>query len=241
VVAETPLAITLSQHTDKYVTNANLVHSGLGDKWFAPAVFGNESGVSIWSMLGFADNQILNSKKKGNVQTLVDEVKSALAAGSVGTVSATVTQATSDSSEVHLTSTYPSTLENPGGLYITSDKLTSGSTYETRVHPDRNHTEARPENIFEWVQFDVARYYWVQHQSDVLHWHYLNGTTINDFDIKLESQSRVPLSHKNGIGDYHLVLVFETIDHDEYSGDYVRKYNAEGYALAHTPQTIIKP
>lgn len=238
VQSETPLSINLTQHTSKYNTEITLTHSGLGSKWFAPASIGNE-GTSLWKRMGFNDNQIINGKD-GNLDNRLSAIQLALQENSVGTSSAVLTQANADSSFVDVVSTFASTVENPGGLYIVSDKLTSGSTYETRLNPDRLHTEARPENILEWVQFGVDRYYWVQHQSDVLHYHYLNGATINDFDIRLESASRTALNHKGGIGEYNLVLVFETIDHDEYTAEYVRQYNADGYALAHTPQTIRK-
>lgn len=236
VISETPLTINLSQNTNKYNTEITLTHSGLGDKWFAPAVIGNE-GTSLWKKMGFSDNQIIDGKS-GNLENKLSAIQLALQEGSVGTASAVLTQANADSSTIDLVSNFASTVENPGGLYIVSDKLTSGSTYETRLNPDRLHTEARPENIFEWIQFGVDRYYWVRHQSDILHWHYLNGDTINDFDIRLESEARTLLNHKGGIGEYNLVLVFETVDHDEYTADYVKQYNADGYALAHNPQTI---
>jgi hypothetical protein len=240
VVAETPLGINFTQHTSRYNTEITLIHSGLGDKWFAPVIIGNEGDVPLWKRLGFSESQIINAKN-GNLTSRITEIQSALQEGTVGSISAVLTQANADSSKIDVVSHYASTIENPGGLYIVSDKLTSGSTYETRLNPDRLHTEARPENIFEWVQFGVDRYYWVQHRSDVLHWHYLNGATINEFDIRLESEARTPLNHKGGIGEYNLVLVFETIDHDEYTAEYVRQYNADGYALAHTPQTIRRP
>lgn len=237
VVAETPLTMNFTQHTSKYNTEISLTHSGLGDKWFAPAVIGNEGSISLWKKMGFGDTQIINVKD-GNLENRLAAMQLSLQDGTVGTTSAVLTQANADSSSIDLVSNFASTVENPGGCYIISDKLTSGSTYETRLNPDRLHTEARPENIFEWVQFGVDRYYWVQHQSDILHWHYLNGATIHDFDIRLESEARTLLNHKGGIGEYNLVLVFETIDHDEYTAEYVKQYNAEGYALAHNPQTI---
>ena len=46
----------------------------------------------------------------------------------------------------------PTTIENIQGLYLTSDALSSGSTYQT--NDTNGHLQAKPYNILEFIQFN---------------------------------------------------------------------------------------
>ena len=229
VIDEQPLGITFSQHNDNYTVSADFVHSGDGVKYFLPFFLGE--GEPIWSKLGFSDSQIFNSKKHGNIEEGIDLVVADISSGGL-------VMKLNPAEQFQVVSHNPATLENPGGMYIVSEKLTSGSTYETRINPTSKHTEARPQSILEWINFDVGRYFWIQHKPPVLHYHYLDGAEVRDFDISIESQSRRLLSFKEGIGEFNLVLVFETLDVQEYTPEFNQKYNARGYDIMHEPQSI---
>lgn len=236
ILTEDPMGITFSQDTEHYNIRINLIISS-GDKWFLPVVEANDV---LWSYLGFTENQV-TTLTTGQGEPYILGIQARLAEPDNGRLGIlpSLAQAGTDQTAFNMISNLPTTIENSGGIYLTSDTLTTGSTYETRKHPDKLHTEAVPMNILEWIQFDVARYSWVHYQSNILHWHYLNEASIADFDITMRSQSGQILTHRE-CGNYNLVLVFETVDHDEVSAEFIRAYNKEGYNLAHRPDRVQK-
>ena len=241
VISEDPMNIELSQDTDNYTVRVNLTIAS-GDKWFLPVQ--ENDAQTMWSSLGFTDHQILTHRRYAQPETedtLTSDISHRLKEAGYGGLGSSdvITQAGSDLTSFNLVSKLPATIENSGGLYLISDALTTGSTYESRKHPDKLHTEAVPMNILEWIQFEVDRYSWVHFNANTVHWHYLNNASIADFDIVLKSQSGQTLTHKE-CGNYNLVLVFETIEQDEVSASFIRQYNKEGYAIAHTPDHVRK-
>ena len=230
--SENSLLIVFQQHSDKYNIQVKLTQDS-GDKWFMPV--SDDSSHAIWTQLGFADNQVLNLRNASStLEQMATVYSAALNTASYGGLSvvSNIAQADTVLETINFVSTLPATIENSGGLYIVSDDLTTGSTYESRTNPNTKHCEAVPMNILEWVQFEVDRYHWVQYQSQTLHYHYLNDKSITDFNIILKSQFGQILTH-NECGNYNLVLVFETIEHDEISANFIKAYNREGYTLAH--------
>ena len=68
--------------------------------------------------------------------------------------------------------------------------------------------------------------------SNVMNFHYMNDVSVSDFEVSLLSSAGRPLKI-NECGHFSLVLMFETISHDEISAEFIKQYNDEGYALAH--------
>lgn len=240
VDSESPLHVNIEQHTDKYHITVKLTQSS-GDKWFA-AVKKSEN-QSLWSLLGITRAQMFPAQGYTFAQWVEQVTLSLSTVGADAVVigltgsDANLFRASTDSTLVRMIGSLPADIENAGGLYLTSDTLTTGSTYETRNHTEHLHTEAVPMNILEWIQFEVDRYSWVQHKADILHYHYLNNANLTDFDIQLRSVNGVPLDFKE-CGEFNLVLVFETIEEDEVSAEFIKAYNEEGYALAHIPNRL---
>ena len=53
--------------------------------------------------------------------------------------------------------------------------------------------------------------------------------------LQVRSENGTTFNH-NEIGEYNIVLVFECVVEDEFSAEYIKQYNKEGYNLAHTPE-----
>jgi hypothetical protein len=68
------------------------------------------------------------------------------------------------------------TVENIHGLYLTSDALANGNTYQTTNH--NGHLRAKPTNILEFIQFDKQHYSTISYKPENLHYHYLNGNNL---------------------------------------------------------------
>lgn len=242
---EQPLQVTFSQDPDEYFINIS-VSKGVGDegdKWFSPY----QSRHTIWRLLGFADTQVVNTlKRKSNVLDVVAEeilrynikVETGVEDERFSYYEYAKLQAGSSGTPTTLSSNLPTTIESPAGIYLTSDALTSGGTYETRTHPDSLHLDAMPQAILEFIQFDQNRYSWIHYNSALPHYHYLNDTSLHDIDIQVRSENGQILSHAE-VGDYNLVLVFECLVEDEYSAEFIKAYNSYGYDIAHTPERIV--
>lgn len=127
-------------------------------------------------------------------------------------------------------------MENIQGIYLTSNSLVPGGTYESSL--SGGHLRATPKNILEFVQFDNSHYSTIAYKPDVLHHHYLNGKEINNIDIGI-SNTNGEYYKWNEIGHFHLVLVFECLIQDEVSAQFIRQYSREGYDKAHTPDKIV--
>ena len=116
--------------------------------------------------------------------------------------------------ETTYTAANPTTIENIQGLYLTSDALSSGSTYQT--NNNNGHLQAKPCNILEFIQFDKEHYSTISYQPQHLHYHYIHGKSSNQIDIGLTNHDG-KLYKWNEIGRFHLVLVFEVELTDEIS------------------------
>jgi hypothetical protein len=91
--------------------------------------------------------------------------------------------------------------------------------------------------ILEFIQFDQSRFSWIHYNSAMPHWHHLNDTSLHDIDIQVRSENGTIFNHSE-IGEYNLVLVFECVVEDEFSAEFIKQYNREGYNLAHTPERV---
>ena len=251
VVAEASLTMVFNQNTNNFKTEITVTQSS-GSKWFVPLKENRvyraeeENGVPtsaisrirvgnsgrLWEELGFTTNQMITPS---NI-----EVFAAAFPGSADPDDATVYPLfkASRTGTTNI-SKHAATLENLNGLYLTSDTLTNGNTYETRINTTNGHNDAVPKNILEWVQFDQPTYSYIHYNANIIHWHYLNEKTINSFDIQLRTANG-DLMNAEDVHRYNLVLVFETVEHDEVSAQFIRQYNQEGYDLAHRPDRIIR-
>lgn len=234
VTIEPPLGIVLSQDTNNYHINLALSRASTddGDKWFSPV---NEKS-SIWKLLGFVNTQIINKLKRK--ATELDDIANVLPNPSpqYAYYNALFQAGTSGTPTQHR-GVLPATIESPSGIYLTSETLTSGGTYETRTNPDSHQLEAVPQAILEFIQFDQSRFSWIHYNSAMPHWHHLNDTSLHDIDIQVRSENGTIFNHSE-IGEYNLVLVFECVVEDEFSADFIKQYNREGYNLAHTPERV---
>jgi len=130
----------------------------------------------------------------------------------------------------------PTTIENIQGLCLTSDALSSGSTYQT--NDNNGHLEAKPCNILEFIQFDKEHYSTISYQPEHLHYHCINGKALNQIDIGITNHDG-KLYKWNEIGRFHLVLVFDLELNDEISKEFIKLCNEEGYDKAHTADKLI--
>jgi len=232
VVDEAPLNILLSQDGDNYhiILTIGRAETDDGDKFFCPV---NERS-SIWKLLGFVNGQIINKLKRKAKE--LEDVASVLPEPSpsypyIGALFRAGTYGT----PLRHRGMLPTTIESPSGIYLTSETLTSGGTYETRTNPDSHQLEAVPQSILEFIQFDKSRYSWIHYNASMPHWHHLNDTSLHDIDVQVRSENGTIFNH-NEIGEYNLVLVFECVVEEEFSAEYIKQYNREGYNLAHTPE-----
>lgn len=232
VSGEAPLGISLSQDPDEYHINISLTRpsSDAGDKWFSPV---NEK-TSIWKLLGFVNTQVINKLKRKAKE--LDDIANVLPnpSSEYAYYQALFQAGSSGTPNIHR-GFLPATIESPAGIYLTSDTLTTGGTYDTRTNPDSHQLEAIPRAILEFIQFDKSRYSWIHYNSAMPHWHHLNDVSLHDIDIQVRSENGTIFNH-NEIGEYNLVLVFECVVEDEYSAEFIKQYNKEGYNLAHTPE-----
>jgi len=227
---ETPLQITFSQELSSFRIKIAL-NGGLNDKWFSPVL---KKG-SIWKHLGFTDNQMFHDEKLFDLVADILEVGRQLDYGTQDDYDY-VFEAGQSSNTFEYKGTLPATIESPHGLFITSDALTSGDTYESRVNPNGLYLEAVPSRILHFVQFNSGRYSYVHYDaSSQSHWNHLNNTSLHDIDIQLRSENGTILSHKE-CGEYNLVLTFECLVEPEFSSEAIEAYNTEAYRKEHVPQ-----
>jgi len=236
---ETTSLITFSQSLTNYTVQISLVNPGSGSqgqKYFAPV----ERNNALWSVLGFTFDQIVNTNKRKATEQLDDDeqiiydTKAEVQASQLG---AEFQLMGTTASPAIIQGQFPSTFESPSGIYITSDALTSGSTYETSISQENLNVIAKPVNIMEWIQFDTDRYSYVHYENQTPHYHYLNNTNLVDFEIELRSADGHILKY-NECGAFNIVLALQTIDHDEVSAEFINAYNDEGYKLAHTKDKL---
>ena len=232
-VNESALGVTFTQNPTTYRVFVALSNS-YGTKYFAPI----DKRNSIWRLFGFVDRQIVNLLKRK--ADSLNDVGTAIADGMTTAYPYyfAVTQAGTSGSPSVVGGNLPSVVESPNGLFLTSDRLTSAGTYETRTDPQSFALMASPSNVLEFIQFDVSRYAWVHYDAYQPHYHYINDENIQDFDIQLRSEIGTLLNHDE-CGDFNLVLAFETIVEPTYTKQFLQAQANEAYTIAHTPERII--
>jgi len=199
-----------------------------GSWWFVPVKSRTDTNDGLWLDFGF-DASHLTDERDLSVSYLEEnltmprpgfyEMYSSYASG-----------------ETTYTAANPTTIENIQGLYLTSDVLSSGSTYQT--NNNNGHLQAKPCNILEFIQCDKEHYSTISYQPQHLHYHYINGKSLSQIDIGLTNHNG-QLYRWNEIGRFHLILVFEIELNDEISKEFIKLYNQEGYEKAHTADKLI--
>jgi len=223
------LVLTQDPNTFRVSVKATVGSNNGGDWWFVPLRRTNDTNDGLWLDLGF------------DASHLTDE--STLSASSLEpnlTFEGTPGFYKMSTSYPDGATTYvapnPTTIENIQGLYLTSDALSSGSTYQT--NDNNRHLQAKPGNILEFVQFDKEHYSTISYKPEHLHYHSLNGKPLNQIDIGITNHDG-KLYKFNEIGRFHLVLVFEVELTDEISKEFIKLCNEEGYEKAHTADKLI--
>ena len=244
---EQPLGISFSQDASTYKIKIDFTNTSPSSKWFCPI----SRKHSLWNVLGFVDSQIVNASKRkimgfsqqtGSSQGdytesfIVDSLSALIGSGSQH-IDGNATHEVEPNVPSHIQGVLPTLFESPSSIYLCSDTLTSGSTFESRNNPEHTHTECVPMPILEFIQFTSSRYTHFHYTAQLPHYHYLNEQNVSRFDIQLKSADGIPL-YFNEIGHFNIVLTFETVDHDEYSEEFVKAYNAEGYDILHRPDNI---
>ena len=135
-----------------------------------------------------------------------------------------------------LPANHATSMENVQGIYLTSQALVAGGTYESKLL--NGHIQATQKNILEWVQFDRSHYSQISYRPDVLHQHDLNGKEIHHIDVNVTDVNGKIYKWRE-LGHYQLVLMFECLIQDEISAEFIRQYNAEGYQKEHTKQNLM--
>lgn len=230
---EVPLGIAFDNTVNtNYRTQVGLSNA-YGTKYFAPV----NTKTSIWRILGYVDSQVVNLKKRKRQD--LDDI-----AGTIPTLStadfyySALVLAGSLSVPNIVSGNLPAVVESPSGVYLTSNKLTSGGTYETDTDPMSFALRANPSNVLEFLQFTTGRGGWVHYDALQPHYHYLNDENIQDFDIQLRSEVGTLLNHDE-CGDYNLVICFECVVEPTFTPQFLQAQANEAYTLAHTPEKII--
>jgi len=204
-----------------------------GEWWFVPLKRRNDTNDRLWLDFGF-DASHITDESQLSVSSLDLNVTSEGMPGFYKMLTSYP-----DGATIYVAAnptTNPTTIENIRGLYLTSDVLSSGSTYQT--NDNNGHLEAKPCNILEFIQFDKQHYSTISYKPEHLHYHYLNGKALNQIDIGITNHDGKNYKW-NEIGRFHLVLVFEVELHDEISKEFIKLYNEEGYEKAHTADKLI--
>lgn len=234
---ETSLGMVFSQDQTNYNINVSLTYGGTGSKYMAPRNGKN----NLWKLLGFSETQVLNiMKRKIRGINDTDEPNFSDILGGLPSTSAypSVVLAGTSGTPFVLSGVFPATIESPEGMFITSETLTTGGTYETRINQDTLHMEAFPTSILEFIHYNSDRFSWIHYNTSTPHYHYLNKTSIHELDIQLRSANMTILSHKE-IGEYNMVLVFECLAEPEFGPKFIKEWNDEGYRMAHEKERVI--
>lgn len=239
-VNEAASELVFSQDPGTYQIQISLKNSGTGThgvKYFQPI----HTPFTFWNRLGFSESQLRTRGKRKRTSEYVSDdamdIGEAETAAESVVIPANMTLMGYNTFYM-LVSQFPTHIESDAGVYLCSDALTKGGgTFETTINQDNLHVVARPVNILEWVQFDQARFSFVNYNAKMPHLHFLNEASVQDFDISLRSAHGKPLKIDE-CGHFNIVLMVETLEHDEITADFIKKYNEEGYALAHQKDRI---
>ena len=222
------LALTQDPDTFRVSIKATVGSGNTGEFWFVPLKSRNDTNDGLWLDFGFDSSHLTDesdlsvSYLKGNLTYPTPGFYEMYTSYSAG--------------ETTYTAANPTTIENIQGLYLTSDALSSGSTYQT--NNNNGHLQAKPCNILEFIQFDKEHNSTISYQPQKLHYHHINGKSLNQIDIGLTNHDG-KLYRWNEIGRFHLILVFEISLNDEISKEFIKLYNEEGYEKAHTADKLI--
>jgi len=218
--------ITMDYNPDTYKVGLNGVGGG-GTFTYLALVPLRGDGDDLWNSLGFTQDQTVPIQSFG--ENIYDQDAQEYEF-----------HKSTDSSDEKLvpilTANHPTSMENVQGIYLTSQALVAGGTYESKLI--NGHIQANPMNILEFIQFDQSHYSTISYRPDVLHQHYLNGKDINQIDINV-TDTNGKLYRWSEIGHFQLVLVFECLIQDEISAQFIKQYNIEGYQKAHTAQNLM--
>jgi len=223
------VVLNLDPDTFRVDVKATIGSNNAGDWWFAPLKRKHESNDGLWLDLGF-DASHLTDEAELSISSVDPQLTYE------GTPGFYKMSTSYPDGETTYVADNPTTIENIQGIYLTSDALSSGSTYQT--NDNNGHLEAKPCNILEFIQFDKEHYSSISYKPEHLHYHYLNGKAINQIDIGITNHDG-KLYKWNEIGRFHLVLVFEVKLNDEISKEFMKLYNEGGYEKAHTADKLI--
>ena len=234
---ETPMVATFTQIRQTLATDVEydyhikleLSSSAPGIKYFAPI----SKQTSLWRHLGFGEGQVINSLKRVKVE--LDDIAENLL--NLQTTYVYYRSLTFVGTSSELLSFFPAIIESPNGVYITSDQLTSGETFETRINQNSLFCEGVATNILEFVQFTLGRYSYIHKDYTLPHWHGLHKKDLHEIDIQLRSEEGTLLSFAE-VGDFNLVLSFECAVLNEVSPSDMKAFNEEGYRLGHMPDNV---
>jgi len=173
---------------------ATIGSGNAGDWWFVPVKSRNDTNDGLWLDLGF-DASHLTDERDLSVSYLEEN----LTYPTPGFYEMYTSYP--DGSTTYIAAN-PTIIENVQGLYLTSDALSSGSTYQT--NNNNGHLQAKPCNILEFIQFDKEDYSTISYQPQHLHYHYINGKSLNQIDIGLTNHDG-QLYKWNEIGRFHLI------------------------------------
>jgi len=235
--AESPLIVTFNQNDSIYI-NSLAFDSGNNIKLFALSAV--TSSHSVWEMLGFEKNKMLNQT---TANIVLDYLRTHFT--SVELADSPSTKLRDDTTlnkylircckddlpiaDRTLTALHSGTRENLPGLFICSDKLGSDS-FESVAHGTEN--VATPSNVIQYIPNTEPKYSYINHTPDMLMWHSLLDSSIHKFDIKLRDH-KGQLFGLNSLPDFQMTLMFDTVQEVEYSKDFIEAYNKMGYKIGH--------
>lgn len=216
----------------------NSIHSGTGNKLLINATVDEERYVTV-EITRTANNSSANKRffqGFDNISQLIHSL--GLEALMLGYFQDTKTEPPLNNANAQFTiiGNHPSFIENDHGIFITSNELNSGNTFEC-VHSHLGMVN-KPCNILEFVQFNVPKYNYLHYtSSNNTHFHYLNEKNLQKIDIVIRDKNGKAYTWEE-IPDYNLVLQFECSEHHEQNKELQKAYDNEGYRIAHTPQKI---
>ena len=162
-------------NTFRVSIKATVGSGNTGDWWFVPVQSRNDTNDGLWLDFAF-DSSHLTYERELSVSYLEENL-------TYPTPGLYEMYTSYSAGETTYSAANPTTIEHIQGLYLTSDALSSGSTYQT--NNNNGHLQAKPCNILEFIQFDKEHYSTISYQPQHLHYHYLNGKSLNQIDIGL--------------------------------------------------------
>lgn len=235
------------QDPDSFKLAFEFTNTSNSTKFFVPIL--NNNIDDIWLDLGFTKDQVLPSiyiNYFSNVEAtnMVDSMynteplRGVVLKTNISTYYPLYRQQknTSIFTRTDFNGRHPINIENVSGVYLTSQALNGGNTYV--VSGENGHLQARPKDILEFIQFNGDHYSTISYKPDILHYHYLNGKSVNQIDISITNHAG-QIYKANEVGRWNLVLVFEIELEMEVTAQFIKQYNNEGYMRAHTEDKLL--